>query len=200
MSRLHALFAFFTVFWTFAASAQTRTDITVGSLYDIVSEVELHDGPGQKYEKKVNQKGSETLHRITYLSVDQSTTVKVLSVKGDWVEIQLVEPTELADTHRGWIPASALKRGKATHKRDGWITQACSVYSAKDPKSKRVGFLRQGSAVNVVDDGSGWLEVSSWGMNPVMDMKSGELLDETQIKSPMFIERANFTQTPPGQR
>jgi len=132
------------------------------------------------------------------MSVDSSTTVKVLNVNGDWAEIQVIEPTSLAD-HRGWIPLSAIQRGKATHKRDGWISHICFVYSAKDTKSKRIGYLARGAAIEIADDGSGWLEIPTWfrAIAPVIDLKTNDFLDEALMKRPMYFEASNFTETPP---
>lgn len=183
-----------------AVSAQTPPEIVVGATFDVVRSVELRDGPGEKHEKKINQKASDVLRRLEYMSVDSSTTVKVLDLKGDWAEVQVVEPTHLANTHRGWIPVSALKRGKATRKRDGWLTHTCFVYTTKDTKSKRVGYLTQGAAVSVVDDGSGWLELPTWGINPVMGLETHDFLSDAQMKKPMYFEATNFTETPPGRR
>ncbi len=177
------------------------SEFTVGTTYDILRSVELHDGPGEKYDKKLNQVASDNSRQIEYLSVDPSTTVKVLDLKGDWTEVQVVEPTFFADTHRGWIPASALKSGKATHKRNGWITHTCFVYAQKDAKSKRIGYLSQGAAVNVVDDESGWLELPAWGVNPVQNSENNKfLLSEGLMKRAMYLEASNFTQTPPAPR
>jgi len=195
---LHPSLAVTALFCALIASAQTQSDITVGSTYDIVRSVELRDGPGPNHDKKINQKASDSMRRIEYMSVDSSTTVTVLDVKGDWAEVQVVEPKSLADTHRGWIPLSALKRGKATHKRDGWIAHTCFVYSAKDSKSKRIGYIQHHAAVSVVDDGSGWLELPTWDIKPVMDLKTNDFVSEAQMKRPMYIEASNFTETPPG--
>jgi hypothetical protein len=182
-----------------SAAVQRPSDISVGSIHDIVHSVELRDGPGETYEKKINQKASDTLRRIWYMSVDSDTTVKVLDVKGEWVQVQVIEPDWLADTHRGWIPVSALKGGKATHKRNGWISHTCFVYSGKNANSKRTGYLSQRSAVHVVDDESGWLELPAWDIaKPVMDLTTNDFLDEAQKKRTMYIEASNFTETPPG--
>jgi hypothetical protein len=198
MRTLHSSLAVTALLCAFATRAQTQ-DITIGSTYDIVRSVELRDGPGEKYDRKINQKASDILRRIEYLSVDSSTTVKVLDVKADWAEIQVVEPTWLADI-RGWIPLNALQRGKATHKRHGWISHTCFVYSAKDTKSKPIGYLPQRAAIEVVDDGSGWLEIPTWlkGITAVMDLKTNDFLDEARQKRPMYFEATNFTETPPG--
>ena len=127
-----------------ATSAQIPSDVTVGTTYDITRSVELRDGPGLNHEKKINPKASDILRRIDYLSVDSSTTVKILAVKDDWAEIQVVEPASFAATHQGWIPINALKRGKATSKRNGYISHTCFVYAVKDAKSKRSDTFRKG--------------------------------------------------------
>jgi hypothetical protein len=182
-------------------SAQTQSDITVGSTYDITRSVHLRDGPGEKYPKKINQKASDVLRRVEYLSVDSSTTVKLLDVKGEWAEIQVTEPAFLADTHRGWIPLAAIKRGKATHKLEGWVQHTCLVYAKKDTKSQAIGFLPQNGAVSVVDDGDGWLEIRMDGLAPaqdtVLDVKTNRLLGEARVKLPMYIEAKNFKELPP---
>jgi hypothetical protein len=193
MRAFHRSLGATALFCALIPNAQTQSDVTVGSTYDIVRSVELRDGPGPDHEKKINQKASDSRLRIEYMSVDSSTTVTALEVKGDWVEVQVVEPKWLADTHRGWIPISALKRGKATQKRDGWIAHTCFVYLAKDTKSKRVGYLQQRAAVSVNDDGSGWLELPTWAIKPVKDMKTNDFLSEAQMKRPMYIETSNFT-------
>jgi hypothetical protein len=176
-----------------SAAVQRPSDISVGSTYDILRSVELRDGPGETYEKKVDQKASDAIRRIWYMSVYSDTTVKVLDVKGDWVEI-------VADSYfRGWIPISALKGGKATQKRDGWISHTCFVYLAKDAKSKRIGYLSQRSFVHVADDESGWLKLPEGELKPVMDQTTNDFLDEAQMKRTMYIEASNFTETPPGK-
>ena len=157
------------LFCALAASAHGQTDITIGSTYDIVRSIDLRDGPGEKHPKKINQKASDVLRRVEYLSVDASTTVKLLDVKGEWAEIQVTEPAFLADTHRGWIPLSAIKRGKATRKLEGWVEHTCLVYAKKDTKSQAIGFLPQRGAVSVVDDGDGWLEIRMNGLAPAQN-------------------------------
>ena len=189
------------LFCAFAGTAHGQADIAVGSTYDIVRSVDLRDGPGEKYPKKINQKASDVLQRIEYLSVDASTTVKLLDVKGEWAEIQVTEPAFLADTHRGWIPLAAIKRGKATRKLEGWVEHTCLVYAKKDTKSQAIGFLPQRAAVSVVDDGSGWLEIRMNGLAPaqntVMDVKTNTLLGKARVKPPMYIEASNFVELPP---
>jgi hypothetical protein len=69
--------------------------------------------------------------------------------------------------------------------------------AAKDSKSKRIGYLSQGAALSVVDDDSGWLELPTWGINPVMSEKTKDFLNEAQLKKPMYFEATNFTETPP---
>ena len=184
-----------------AASAQTPSEIAVGATCDVLRSVDLRDGPGEKYPKKINQKASDALQRIEYLNVDASTTVKLLDVKGEWAEIQVTEPAYLADTHRGWIPLAAVKCGKATRKLEGWVDHTCLVYAKKDAKSQAIGFLPQRGAVSVVEDGDGWLEIRMNGLAPaqntVLDIKTNNLLGKARVKPPMYIESKNFKELPP---
>jgi hypothetical protein len=185
-----------------ATSAQTPTpsDVTVGTTYDITRSVELRDGPGLNHEKKINRIASKVFQRIDYFSVDSSTTVKVVAVKDDWVEIQVVEPASFATTHQGWIPISALKRGKATSKRNGYVSHTCFVYTVRDAKAKRIGYLTKGSAIHVVDDGSGWLEIPKGSLVPVMDMKTKDFLDEGEMKQAVYFETSHFTEIHPSRQ
>jgi hypothetical protein len=78
-------------------------------------------------------------------------------------------------------------------------TWRCFVYSAKDTKSKRIGYLARGAAIEIADDGSGWLEIPTWfrAIAPVIDLKTNDFLDEALMKRPMYFEASNFTETPP---
>ena len=87
--------------------------------YDIVKPYPLRSGPGTEHDRKINQKASEKLGEIHYLSVDTSTTVKILQSQGDWVEIQVTQPDFLSDSRRDWVPRDAIKVGHHTNKLDG---------------------------------------------------------------------------------
>ena len=178
------------------ATIQAEEKVAAGSRYDISVETELRAGPSQKDERLVNQKASDLLKEIVYLSVDTSTTVKVTEIKADWVKIEVVEPEYLAESHRGWIPLKSIKVGSATPKKEGWIRHTALVYANKDTKSKPIGFLAQPASVGVADEGSGWLRLIH---GPVRDNKTKKFLSEAQTPKEIFIEAKNFTEIIPGE-
>lgn len=92
-------------------SPQVVGGLEIGRTYDITSKADLREGLSGTAAKKVNQKASDILKAIHYMSVDSSVTVRVLDVKSEWVEIQIIEPEHLSATHRGWIPKSTRWMG-----------------------------------------------------------------------------------------
>lgn len=170
--------------------------ITVGSNYDILIEAELRAGPSQKDERIVNQKASDLLKVIQYLSVDSSTTVKITEIKADWVKIEVVEPAYLAATHRGWIPLKSIKTGQATEKNEGWIRHTSLVYTSKDTKSEPIGYLVQPASVGVATDGSGWLRLIH---GPVRDANTKKFLSQAETPKMLYIEAKNFTDIVPAK-
>jgi hypothetical protein len=168
--------------------------LKVGQEYDVTGNIELRSGPGEEHSKKINQKASKLLKETQYLSVDESTTVSILRVQGNWAEIQVVEPPYLRDSHKGWIPVSYIKTGAATKKLDGWIKQSCIVYRSKSTQSEYIGYLSKPASVAVADDGSGWLKLIH---GPVMNTKSGKFLELNEIGGNAYIEGKNFSTLPP---
>jgi len=167
-----------------------------GREYDITKEAELREGPGENYAKKINQKASDVLKTIQYMSVDTSVTIKLLQVKDQWAEVQITQPEYLAATHRGWIPKDRIHGGESSAKLDGWIRHTCRVYKGKSTASKAVGFLSPPAAVGVADDGSGWLRVIH---GPIKVEGTDRFLDNPDFDAGLYIEAANFTTTIPGK-
>jgi len=157
--------------------------------FDIVRSCELRSGPGNEYERKINQKASDRLGELHYLSVDTSVTVKILQTQGDWAEIQVTQPDFLRDSHRGWVPRDVIKGGAATKKLDGWIRHTCRVYPTPDKSTKPVGYLSPPCSVGVADDGSGWLRLLH---GPVKSETTDEFLD-ISFDPGLYIEKSNFT-------
>ena len=157
--------------------------------HDIVKSYQLRSGPGTEHDRKINQKASDKLGEIHYLSVDTSTTVKILQSQGDWVEIQVTQPDFLRDSHRGWVPRDAIKDGPSTNKLDGWIRYTCRVYPSPDKSSKPIGYLSPPSSVGVADDGSDWLRLMH---GPVKDESTDEFVD-IEFDPGLYIEKSKFT-------
>ena len=167
-----------------------------GREYDITKESELREGPGKNYAKKINQKASDLLETIQYMSVDTSVTIKLLQVKDQWAEVQITQPEHLAGTHRGWIPKEYIQGGANSAKLDGWIQHTCRVYEGKSTTSKVVGFLTPPAAVGVADDGSGWLRVVH---GPIKVEGTDRYLASHDFDAGLYIEAAHFTTTIPGK-
>lgn len=178
------------------ATSHADEKITVGSRYDLTGEAELRVGPSQNDQRIVNQKASDLLNEIHYISVDSSTTVKVTEINGAWVKIEVVEPEYLAATHIGWIPLKTIKLGNASHKKEGWMRHTALVYASKDPKSKPIGYLAQPASVGVAADGSGWLRLIH---GPVRDLNTKKFLTLEATPKQIFIEEKNFTDVIPAK-
>jgi hypothetical protein len=93
-----------------------------------LAEAELRTEPSSNAPRIVNAKASAATGRTRYALIDQSTKVVEVCRKGDWSYVELTEPEWLRDTHRGWVPTSALgeirrsKTGKRIYRETevGW--------------------------------------------------------------------------------
>jgi len=169
--------------------------LQVGREYDITKEADLREGPGESYAKKINQKASDVLKTIQYMSVDTSVTVKLLQVKDQWAEVQVTQPEWLA-THRGWIPKDGIQGGASSAKLSGWIRHTCRVYRGKSTTSKVMGFLAPPASVGVAADGSGWLRLIN---GPIKVEGTDQFLDNPDFDAGLYIQAANFTTTIPSK-
>lgn len=176
--------------------ASTGGGLQPGREYDITRKAELREGPGEGYAKRINQKASDVLKTILYMSVDNSVTVRLLQVKGTWSEVQITQPHWLAATHRGWIPVDCIQGGAASAKLEGWIKHRCRVYHAKSTTSKVVGYLASPASVGVSDDGSGWLRLIH---GPIKVEGADRFLDNPDFEAGLYIEAANFTSEIPSK-
>ncbi len=125
------------------------------------------------------------------MSVDSSTTIKVLSLKNNWAEIQVTEPDWLSNSHQGWIPIDYIEKGKASQKKEGWIKHTCKVYQSKSIKSKVIGYLPKPASIGVADDKSGWLKLIH---APVKHIKTHKYLTLKEMKE-AYIKNENFSTT-----
>lgn len=158
--------------------------------YDIREEYELRSGPGADHPRKINQKASDMLGEIHYLSVDPSVTIKILAIQGDWAELQVTQPEHLRSSHIGWIPKTAINYDLATNKLDGWIRYACHVYRSPSASGEPVGYLSSPASVGVADDGSGWLKLIH---GPIKDATTKDFLENPNFEDGLYIERDKFT-------
>lgn len=163
--------------------------------FDIVESCSLRSGPSETSPPKVNEKATRMLGETHYQNVDSSVTVEVLQRENGWVEVRVLQPVHLRETHRGWIPESAINSGPATSKRDGWIRSRCTVYAAADDSSLVVGYLDPPSSVGVADDGTGWLRLMH---GPVRNGSAGEFVENPNFEGGLYIESDAFTTSLPG--
>lgn len=177
-------------------SPQVVGGLEIGRTYNITSKADLREGPSGTAAKKVNQKASDILKAIHYMSVDSSVTVRVLDVKSEWVEIQIIEPEHLSATHRGWIPKSSVQGGQSSAKVDGWIRHTARVYRGKSAASDLAGYLSPPASVGVADDGSGWLRLVH---GPIKAEGSNRFVDNPDFDSGLYIQADKFTTVIPSK-
>ena len=67
--------------------------------------IPLRVGPGENFDKLINEKATKILKETQYLQVDYTVKVKIEETKNDWSKIRVVEPEHLSNTHIGWIPS-----------------------------------------------------------------------------------------------
>jgi len=71
-------------------------------------EIFLRKGPGDKFERIINEKASSVSTVTQYLQLDYSVKINILESDGIWTKIKVVEPEWLSDTHIGWIPTKFI--------------------------------------------------------------------------------------------
>ncbi len=92
-----------------AENDKLENKIKTPTLFGINGEdIYLRVGPGNKFDKIINEKGTEAIGETQYCSVDYSTKVAILETKDEWTKIKVIEPEWLSDTYIGWIPSNNL--------------------------------------------------------------------------------------------
>lgn len=74
--------------------------------------IELRKGPGENFEKIVNQKASSVTKNKVYVSVDYTCKVRIESEKDGWSKVVVVEPDYLSSSHRGWMKSEFIVKDK----------------------------------------------------------------------------------------
>lgn len=86
------------------SSKQVTEQSTPTDIYGINGEeIVIRSGPGKEYEKVVNQKTTEIVHKTVYATVDYSVKVREDDIKNGWSKIVVVDPDYLSESHQGWI-------------------------------------------------------------------------------------------------
>lgn len=143
----------------------TTTKVT-GKKYNVIgSGISVRKGPGTNFEKIVNQKATDILKSIQYISIDDTTVVFEECTKSEWSWIRVLKPDWLQDSHRGWVLSKFLDKGQDIGG-DPYATKISSSarmpYDAKNyPKTvkqygsrlKEIEQLRRKAAEMAVDSG-----------------------------------------------
>lgn len=66
-------------------------------------EIIIRKGPGKKFDKIVNEKATEAMHKTQYATVDYSCKIREDDIKDGWSKIVVVDPDWLSESHQGWI-------------------------------------------------------------------------------------------------
>ncbi|WPV65958.1 hypothetical protein [Chitinophaga sp. LS1] len=91
------------------SSNSHNTKSTQAKLYTLTEdEVILWSGPGEQFEKVINEKASEAMHETEYAEVDKSVTVIVEEVNQQWSRIKVIQPDWLTESHVGWVQTKYL--------------------------------------------------------------------------------------------
>ncbi len=77
-------------------------------IYNVNTSSDLYSEPSSKSAKLINQKATQALGEVMYLSIDKSCKVKILETNGGWSKIQVTDPTWLTSTHIGWVKSSVI--------------------------------------------------------------------------------------------
>jgi hypothetical protein len=87
------------------ASTTSTDNISESSnIYGIKGEdIVIRNGPGEKFDKIVNEKATEVMHKTNYATVDYSCKVREEETKDGWSKIVVVDPDWLSESHQGWI-------------------------------------------------------------------------------------------------
>lgn len=69
----------------------------------------LRSEPGKSGARIVNQKATAALKETHYITIDKSTVVRQECVQGEWSRVQVIEPSSLSGTHKGWVQTAVLR-------------------------------------------------------------------------------------------
>ncbi len=86
-----------------------ETETKSPKIYGIEGEdIVIRKGPGEKYEKLINEKATQALKKTQYTQVDYSVKVIILETESTWSKVKVVDPESLSNTHIGWVPTKVI--------------------------------------------------------------------------------------------
>lgn len=84
-----------------------------GKTYNVIgSGINVREGPGTDFNRVVNQKATDILKTINYISIDDSFVVFEECTKGNWSWIRVLQPDWLKFSYRGWVLTKFLDKGQ----------------------------------------------------------------------------------------
>lgn len=144
------------------STSSLDNDVLGTKIFGIEGEdIELREGPGKKFDKIINQKATEALHRTQYLKIDYSCKVREAEEKDGWSKIAVVEPDWLTNSHQGWIETKHIINTTEQVAKSNAYRKKALFNEISQVQSKLsdvgIGELREWHT-----DGTGWFSLSSY--------------------------------------
>lgn len=124
-------------------------------------EIVIRKGPGNEFDKLVNQKATEILHKTQYASVDYTCKVEAIEEKNGWTKIIVVEPNWLSESHQGWIETKYILKNK---NQDSEILapRKINIFNSVSQVQTKLSSLEIGVLRRWFNDGYGWTSSTSY--------------------------------------
>jgi hypothetical protein len=114
--KIIALVIIYTSLFSCSSEADKSND-EKNKIYGINGEeIPIRTGPGDNFDKLINQKASAVTGETEYCNVAYDVKVKILETQGKWSKINVVEPNWLIETYIGWIPTEFIIGKEAQEK------------------------------------------------------------------------------------
>jgi hypothetical protein len=130
------------------------------------SDVVLRSAPNAKSEKLINQKATQILKTIQYLTIDNTVTVVEECTQGEWSRVRVIEPDWLQSSHIGWVQSSSLRGQKKDAGGIVEFTEADFVWDKKTSPHKKTIVAgvnkvhRENSRCKTIDPGTAYISSS----------------------------------------
>ncbi len=130
------------------------------------SDVVLRSAPNSKSEKLINQKASQILKTIHYLTIDNTVTVVEECTQGKWSRVHVKEPDWLQESHIGWVQSSSLRGQKKDSSGIVEFTEADFIWDKNTSPHKKTIVAgvnkvhRENSRCKTIDPGTAYISSS----------------------------------------
>ena len=104
--------------------------------------INIRKGPGTNFEKVINQKASSILGRTQYVSISDSVTVLEECNSGAWSKIQVIDPSYLNSSHRGWVASKFLRKPENVQYKGSWYSDWSSDFNFEIAKTLSANRIR----------------------------------------------------------